>query len=56
LETFPNPGTDFLNLQLPETPAPLDVQVFDAPGRLALLAHGHRLECVMCAPLGRARL
>ena len=36
LETFPNPATDFLTLQLPETTAPLDVQVFDPQGRLLL--------------------
>lgn len=40
LEIAPNPATDFLNLQLPKsatnTPAEVQVQVFDAQGRLVL--------------------
>lgn len=38
LKITPNPVTDFLNLQLPETAAnaPAEVQVFDAQGRLVL--------------------
>ncbi len=38
LEIVPNPVTNFLNIQLPETAAnaPANVQVFDTQGRLAL--------------------
>ncbi|MBK9014052.1 MAG: T9SS type A sorting domain-containing protein [Saprospiraceae bacterium] len=45
LQVSPNPATDFLNIQLPETTtAPLDVQVFDAQGRLILLANEQVLD------------
>ncbi len=41
----PNPAGSFLNIQLPETGiGPLDVQVFDAQGRMVLLATGQRLD------------
>ncbi len=41
----PNPTSSFLNIQLPETGIGLlDVQVFDAQGRLVLLGNGPRLD------------
>jgi Secretion system C-terminal sorting domain len=41
----PNPVSDFLNIQLPEsTSSPLDVQVFDTQGRLVLLANEQVLD------------
>ncbi|MBK8562442.1 MAG: T9SS type A sorting domain-containing protein [Saprospiraceae bacterium] len=44
LDLSPNPASDFLNIQLSETTAPPTVQVFDAQGRLVLLATGQRLD------------
>ena len=50
---FPNPTTGFLTLRLPENTAPLDVQAFDAQGKLLRnerLGIGQPLDVQALAP------
>ena len=48
---IPNPAANFLKIYLPApTTAPLDVQVFDAQGRLVLLGTEQSLDVQVLAP------
>lgn len=50
LMLFPNPTTDYLTIQQLETGTLLNMQIFDAQGRLALLANGQQIDVQRLAP------